>query len=172
LDQKNYNFGELLEHPILEALKGSSHEWLGAVLTIFNKGDIHAWIQFQQAHQSILNNVSELVKNIPLLEVKIAIMCLINYSFSLGSKERNVPLSNLSHVIGKPVDEIEVLLMKTMSLGFIRGQIDQVAGDVYIEWVQPRVLNLDQIEVMGKKFSHWIENVDTVLAEIESNLLS
>ncbi|KAK8379666.1 hypothetical protein O3P69_019567 [Scylla paramamosain] len=36
-----YNFGELLAHPILEALKGSSSEWLRDLLLAFNEGNIN-----------------------------------------------------------------------------------------------------------------------------------
>jgi len=63
-----------------------------------------------------------------------------------------------------------MLLMKCMSLGFIRGQIDQVSGYVEVEWVQPRVLTLEQINGMGRRFSDWINNVDTILAEMETSL--
>lgn len=35
-----YNFGELLMHPILEALNGTEHEWLKRLLFTFNEGNI------------------------------------------------------------------------------------------------------------------------------------
>jgi len=72
--------------------------------------------------------------------------------------------------IGKGIEDIEMLLMRAMSLGFIRGNIDQVANAVNIEWVQPRVLNLEQISSMGKRFTDWINGVDDVLNEMESHL--
>lgn len=35
-----YNFGELLMHPILDALNGTPHEWLKRLLFTFNEGNI------------------------------------------------------------------------------------------------------------------------------------
>jgi len=165
-----FNYGEILEHPIIEVLRGSNFEWLGESLSIFNRGSIEDWKHFQEVHKDILNSIPELVNNIVLLDQKISIMSIINLFFSLDSKERRLPISSLSTKIEKNIDNVEMLLMKCMSLGFIRGQIDQVSGYVEVEWVQPRVLTLEQINGMGRRFSDWINNVDTILAEMETSL--
>jgi 26S proteasome regulatory subunit N9 len=170
IGKENYLFGELLEHPIIEALHGSQYEWLGEALSIFNNGSIPDWLLFQEKYKDILNNVPELVNNIPLLEQKIAIMSIITLFFGLESVERIVPLSSIGARIGKNVEKVEMLLMRCMSLGFIKGQIDQVTGFIEVEWVQPRVLNLDQISLMGSRFSEWINSVDTVLEDMEANV--
>jgi len=170
IGKENYNFGELLEHPIIEALHGSQYEWLGEALSIFNNGSIPDWQIFQEKFKDTLNSVPELVGNIPLLEQKIAIMSIITLFFGLESVERIVPLSSISARIGKDEEKVEMLLMRCMSLGFIKGQIDQVTGFVEVEWVQPRVLNVDQISLMGSRFREWINSVDTVLEDMESNV--
>ena len=46
------------------------------------------------------------------------------------------------------LDEIEHLIMKALSLGLLKGQIDQVAEIARINWVQPKVLDMKQIEGM------------------------
>jgi len=163
-----FNYGEILEHPIIEALRGSSFEWLGEALSIFNSGSIPDWKNFQDKNKELLNNIPDLVNNIPTLEQKIAIMSLITLFFGLDSKERRLPISSLSTRLGRDVEDVEVLLMRCMSLGFIRGQIDQVTGFVEVEWVQPRVLSLEQINSMGTRFNNWITNVDTLLSEMET----
>jgi len=163
-----FNYGEILEHPIIDALRGSKFIWLGEALSIFNRGNIPEWKEFQETYKDTLNNIQELVSNHQILEQKIAIMSIINLFFGLDSKERRLPLSTLCTRIGKNVEEVEMILMRCMSLGFIRGQIDQVTSFVEIEWVQPRVLNLDQISRMGVRFRNWIQNVDSLLNEMES----
>jgi hypothetical protein len=35
--------------------------------------------------------------------------------------------------------------MRALSLGLVKGSIDQVDKRVYITWVQPRVLDLNQV---------------------------
>lgn len=37
--------------------------------------------------------------------------------------------------------------MKALSLGLVKGQIDGVDGRVHMTWVQPRVLDLQQVGV-------------------------
>ncbi len=40
LGETIYNFGELLQHPILAALDGTDLEWIKQMLFVFNAGDI------------------------------------------------------------------------------------------------------------------------------------
>ncbi|KAK6051952.1 hypothetical protein COOONC_10543 [Cooperia oncophora] len=43
-----YNFGELLAHPILKALEGSSEKWLSEVLYAFNCGDLNKFYALEK----------------------------------------------------------------------------------------------------------------------------
>lgn len=40
LGETIYNFGELLQHPIMDSLAGTPHEWLKNLLFVFNEGNI------------------------------------------------------------------------------------------------------------------------------------
>ncbi len=44
-----------------------------------------------------------------------------------------------------------------MSLGLIRGSIDQVDGTVSVTWVQPRVLDRDQLALLNDQLSTWTD---------------
>jgi 26S proteasome regulatory subunit N9 len=57
-------------------------------------------------------------------------------------------------------DEIEPLIMKALSLGLIRGTIDQVAGIARINWVQPKVLDMTQIGGMRQRLREWDASVN------------
>lgn len=41
--------------------------------------------------------------------------------------------------------KVELLVMKALSVGLLRGSIDEVDKRVHITWVQPRVLDLQQV---------------------------
>ena len=41
--------------------------------------------------------------------------------------------------------QVEVMVMRALSLGLVKGSIDQVAGAVSVTWVQPRVLDRGQV---------------------------
>ena len=56
--------------------------------------------------------------------------------------------------------EIEILIMKALSLGLLRGSIDQVAEIARINWVQPKVLDMKQIDNMRVRLKDWDSGVN------------
>lgn len=65
-------------------------------------------------------------------------------------------------------DEIEHLIMKALSLGLLRGSIDQVDEVARINWVQPKVLDMKQIEGMRLRLQEWDTSVNELGNWIES----
>jgi len=61
--------------------------------------------------------------------------------FTSGKDERNVSFSKISSVCQVEAADVELLVMKAMSLDLIRGCIDEVAKTVQVDWVKPRYLN-------------------------------
>lgn len=41
--------------------------------------------------------------------------------------------------------QVEMLVMKALSLGLVKGSIDEIDQKVHMTWVQPRVLDLQQV---------------------------
>ncbi len=58
------------------------------------------------------------------------------------------------------LDEIEHLIMKALSLGLLRGSIDQVDEIARISWVQPKVLDRTGIEGMKTRLTEWSGGVE------------
>lgn len=63
--------------------------------------------------------------------------------------------------------EIEHLVMKALSLGLVRGTIDQVAEIARINWVQPKVLDKQQIVGMRGRLREWDASVNELGTWIE-----
>ena len=57
-----YNFGELLAHPILEALKDTPNAWLVDLLQVFNAGDIRGFEAAAQHWKTQVRGASALGK--------------------------------------------------------------------------------------------------------------
>jgi 26S proteasome regulatory subunit N9 len=64
--------------------------------------------------------------------------------------------------------EIEHLIMKALSLGLLRGTIDQVDEVAHITWVQPKVLDMTQISNMRQRLLDWDANVNQLGNWIET----
>ena len=58
------------------------------------------------------------------------------------------------------VQDIEILVMKALSLGLLKGSIDQVGEVARINWVQPKVLDVDQVGGMRTRLREWDGSVN------------
>ncbi|CAG8522221.1 15675_t:CDS:2 [Funneliformis caledonium] len=153
-----YNFGELLMHPILDALSGTPHEWLRNLLFAYNAGDLTKFELLSQFLQ----------ENIVFLRQKICLMSLIEAVFQRSSDNRTIAFSSICSVTLLPPEEVEYLIMKALALKLIRGSIDQVKEEVMVTWVQPRVLDLVQIDGMRQRLQEWDENVKKTAIIVEN----
>jgi len=160
-----YNFGELLSQPVLETLKGTQHEWIVPFLSAFNSGDISKYDSLVATHQASLNEQPALVANQQLLKEKISILALIEL---ISGKEKIVTFQAVSNAVKLPLNEIEILVMKALSLGLVKGKIDQVEQKVAFSWVQPRVLDRNQIEQTRERLARWVEKVDSTYLFLEN----
>ncbi|GAA5866077.1 hypothetical protein JCM3774_000018 [Rhodotorula dairenensis] len=157
LGQSIYNFGELLMHPILDALKGTEHDFIRSLLFAFNAGDIS---KFQTIIPEMNAKEPFLEQNLPSLRQKICMMALLEAVFKRPTQDRaTLPFSVISKEAQVPIDEVEHVIMKALALNLIRGTIDQPASVASISWVQPRVLDRDQIAGLRDRLGDWSDKV-------------
>ena len=91
---------------------------------------------------------------------KISLSALTQLVFSRAPQDRSMTFATISEETKVQLDEIEHLIMKALSLGLLRGQIDQVAEIARINWVQPKVLDMKQIESMRSRLREWDASVN------------
>lgn len=158
-----YNFGELLLHPILNSLQNTQHSWLRDLLFAFNRGDLGAYniLQSHLQANSLLQNHQQ------FLYQKISLSALTQLVFSRAPQDRSMTFATISEETKVQLDEIEHLIMKALSLGLLRGSIDQVAEVAKISWVQPKVLDRGGIEGMRTRLREWDGGVEKLGNYIE-----
>lgn len=66
-------------------------------------------------------------------------------TFKRPANDRLLTFEEISKETGLAIDEVELLVMKAFAQGLVKGSIDQVAGNVHMTWVQPRVLDKNQV---------------------------
>lgn len=152
-----YNFGELLLHPILDALaKSEDDSWLRDLLFAYNRGDLSAYEQLSDRIES--NKLLD--DNSTHLRQKIYLAALTEAVFRRPPHDRNMSFTTIAQETKVRPNEIEHLIMKALSLGLLRGTIDQVNEVAYITWVQPKVLDMRQIAGMRERLLDWDSNVN------------
>jgi 26S proteasome regulatory subunit N9 len=159
-----YNFGELLLHPILDALaKSKEHAWLRELLFAFNRGDLAA---FDLLSTHIATN-DLLTEHARQLRQKIYLAALTEAVFRRPPHDRSMSFKDICQETKVRPNEIEHLIMKALSLGLLRGTIDQVDQVAHITWVQPKVLDMKQIENMRQRLLDWDASVNQLGHYIE-----
>ncbi|PSK53971.1 hypothetical protein B9Z65_7777 [Elsinoe australis] len=159
-----YNFGELLLHPILDSLQNTPNAWLRDLLIAFNRGDLGAYdvLAANMCKQPLL------AEHASFLYQKISLSALTEAVFRRPAHDRSMSFGTIASETKVRPDEIEHLIMKALSLGLLRGQIDQVAEIARISWVQPKVLDRNQIQGMMERLSEWDAGVNRLGNFIES----
>lgn len=158
-----YNFGELLLHPVLNAL-GPDDKWMRDLLFAFNRGDLVAYDQLS-------NNIEQvpiLQQHSQQLRQKIYLAALTEAVFRRPPHDRAMTFDTIAAETKVRPDEIEHLIMKALSLGLLRGTIDQVDEVAHINWVQPKVLDMKQIDNMRLRLKDWDSSVNQLGNWIET----
>lgn len=160
-----YNFGELLAHPVLESLRNSERRWLVDLLLAFNSGNM---AQFE---------ADATWKSLPDLQVaerhlrrKLSLLSLMEMIFARPSAERSLSFSDISAASRVPVDEVEMLVMRALSLGLVKGSIDEVQQTAHMTWVQPRVLDRTQLGTMRTRLQEWCTRVQKTAFSVEDQV--
>ena len=151
-----YNFGELLLHPILDSLLATPHAWLRDLLFAFNRGDLAAY----GVLETNLSKSPLLAQHKTFLWQKISLSALTEAVFRRPPHDRAMTFATIAAETNVQPAEIEILIMKALSLGLLRGSIDQVAEIARIQWVQPKVLDMAQIESMRLRLKDWDSSVN------------
>jgi 26S proteasome regulatory subunit N9 len=159
-----YNFGELLQHPILKKVDTlPAFAPLLEVLLTFNEGDMTKFASLQ-------NNLphEDLQDKTEFLNQKIRIMRLMELVFNKPVKSRTLGFNTIAEACDVKLDQVELLIMKAFSLNVITGLMDEVAQNVAVTWVQPRVLGPKQIQALSRQVAAWSVIVKDAAQHVEA----
>merc|ERR1712070_882483 len=158
-----FTFGELLQHPVLKSLEGTEHEWMSTMLKALNVGNIADFDAVMSKDSAKINAFPIMVSSQTLLREKLSIAALIELIFRRKADERLIPFTDIAAGTGLPLDQVELLLIKALSLKLIRGTLDEVDQTVHITWAIPHALDMDQIAVMKDNLADWQAKTETTM---------
>lgn len=167
LGDKIYNFGELILHDILNSISGESeYAWLYNLIQNLNLGNLakfNEWLAVAATKSPLLAH------NQAFLHQKIVIMSLLELISLKLTTNKRLLFSTISSVTGTPEDEVEHLIIKCFSLKLIKGYINQIDQMLVVTWLQPRILNLDQVKNLYDHLVEWDNSVDKLAKEVHAN---
>lgn len=165
LGDKIYNFGELLHHPIMENITSDpTYNWLFELLSALTVGDFD---KFEGLVDKQIPKVPILHEHESFLKQKICLMTLVESVFVKNI--RTLSFDDIAIATHLPKDNIEHLVMRAISLNLIKGSIDQVNELVSVTWVQPRIINNEQIDRMKDKLVEWGQEVSALGEKIDAH---
>merc|ERR1712159_724421 len=125
------------------------------MLTALNIGNITQYNALCEAEKVRISQYDIMLANETLLRQKLSIAALIELIFRRKADERLIPFADIAAGTGVPHDQVELLLIKALSLKLIRGTLDEVDQNVHITWAVPHALEMSQIEVMKDNLAAW-----------------
>ncbi|KAL1573173.1 26s proteasome non-atpase regulatory subunit 13 [Candida albicans] len=162
LGDKIYNFGELILHDIFQEISqpsssttSSQYNWLYQLIINLNAGNadnFNHWLSIAIKKAPILEQHQIFLKE------KLTIMALLE----LVSADKKLSFDIISEKTNTPIDQVELIIIKTMSLHLIEGYINQDQQYVVVSWIQPRILNLDQVKNLIQNVEHLSKNISLV----------
>ncbi|VDN15039.1 unnamed protein product [Dibothriocephalus latus] len=135
----------------------AKNAWLVDLLHAFNKGDL----QKIAALKPTWTQNKDLAAAATLLEEKARLLALMELFFRRPPNKRTVSFEDIAKATGTTIDKVEFTVMRALSLNLMKGRIDEVKNTVSLVWLQPRVLDLDQITSMAERLKTWNAAVET-----------
>ena len=96
-------------------------------------------------------------------------MALIELIFQKPNGQRILTFQEISTTTGLPINDVEHLVMRALSLNLLKGFIDQVNNTITVTWVQPRIMSIDQVKSMKDKLESWSNNVEDLAGFMRDN---
>ena len=119
-----------LDKEILSSLVGSDFQWLHDMLMTLGRGQITEFATAMQTHSDFIQRFPAIMKEMAYLEQKVRILAFLEMLFNCGKDERCLTFDQVAQGCIVQPNEVEMLVMKAMSLDLVRGSIDEVEKTV------------------------------------------
>ena len=140
-------------------------EWIVKLLIAFNSGDVRKFGSMKKEWEI----QKDLVANEAILREKICLLALMEMTFQRSATDRSLTFHDIANQARIDEDKVELLVMKALAKGLVKGSIDQVAQVANLTWVQPRVLDKEQLKTLVKKINDFTTSINFMENMIEKN---
>ncbi|CAK0826883.1 unnamed protein product [Prorocentrum cordatum] len=165
---EEFNFGELLQQELLGSLDGSEYAWIKDLLKAFGEGKFDLFDGAVSTHRAKIDSTPELKAAVDtVLRPKMCALALMELAFRKPKKQRRLTFAEVAEHCRVGPKDVEMLVMKSMCAGLIKGQIDEVNQIVMVTWVKPRILDTVRIDLMRERMDAWGAQTGLLLEHLE-----
>lgn len=154
-----FNFGEVVSASAMRCLEGTESSYLVELLAAGARGDVLGFQRVADANAEAIRSQPSLVTRADAVKEKITLLALVNMVFERPSLERTLSFEDIADRVVVPLDQVEWVVMRALSLKLIKGTMDQVEQTVDVTWVIPRVLDNEQMSELATRFGEWAVKV-------------
>merc|ERR1712154_613021 len=140
---------------ILDVLNGTENEYLVKLMTASADGDVDILEKISTEYAEAISKQPTLVNRADVVKEKITLLALVNMIFERPSSERTLTFDDIATRTKMPIEKVELIIMRALSLGLIKGSMDQVDQTVEVTWVMPRVLDGENMRQLATRFGEW-----------------
>jgi PCI domain len=197
-----YNLSVVIEHPFIvqqfntipaesniAAIGGQVvpvsqqyQQWLWSLINALAMSDYHACTQLlttlsSSSSTEIPPGFPNIPNVIPMIREKLTLIQLLQLiTLVKNTNERSFAFADLQTALHiTDCNDIEIILMRALSIGLIRGTIDQCEQLVHITYIQPqRVLTTTQMQHLLQQYQFWSHKVQTNVQQVQeqTNLMT
>lgn len=107
------------------------------------------------------------MKELTSLDQKVRIIAFLELLFEVEKDERSLSFDRIAQHCQLEKSDVELMVMKAMSLELVKGSIDEVEELVHINWILPRYLSRNHLEIMVRKLEAWETKMDQIIKQVE-----
>lgn len=169
IGEKMFNFSELIEKEYFKILINSQYEWVYNLIKSLSTGKVDQFVNMLNNYKSHFESVQELTNKKDFLDLKVRITALLDLVFQKNRNERVLSFKEISVGCFCDLKQVEVISMKALSLGLIKGHVDEVEGVLVVTWIQPKFLEREKISILSDRLDIWIKKTNSLLTEFEDS---
>jgi len=157
-----FNFGELLEKPLIKAELPKMGNGLRELLLAFHEGSFPAF-------DAVMSGPAPpLAEHKAALASKMALAALMELVFQRArSDKRTLGFAEIAEWCRTEKEKVEHLVMKALCLGLVEGKLDEVDQTVSFTRVRPRVLDDARIGALKTRLDAWAAAADALALHLD-----
>jgi hypothetical protein len=174
-----HDLGIVASHPALRSLQAAPElSWIAELVLTANAGDVERFAAvFAEHRDRIAAHHVAILDAAETIKEKVALTAVVESIARRPAADRSIPLADVARAAFCDADidrdggalslATQRLLMRAMSLGLLRGRIDEVDAIVHVDAVRPRVLDAPGIHRLKLQVDSWIARVHSTATTVE-----